>query len=63
MSSAFADCPTTPRVQDAWSRGQELTVHGWIYGLRDGLLRDLKSTASNATEAAEAIKAAVAALD
>ena len=55
-------CSTTI-VQDAWSRGQELTVHGWIYGLRDGLLRDLKSTASNATEAAEAIKAAVAALD
>jgi len=31
-------------VQDAWRRGQELTVHGWIYGLRDGLMRDLGMT-------------------
>jgi carbonic anhydrase len=28
-------------VQDAWQRGQPLTVHGWIYGLKDGLVRDL----------------------
>lgn len=28
-------------VQDAWRRGQPLTVHGWIYGLKDGLMRDL----------------------
>lgn len=33
-------CHTTI-VQDAWRRGQTLTVHGWIYGLGDGLLRDL----------------------
>jgi carbonic anhydrase len=33
-------CHTTI-VQDAWSRGQRLTVHGWIYSLADGLLRDL----------------------
>ncbi len=33
-------CHTTI-VQDAWRRGQTLTVHGWIYALRDGLLRDL----------------------
>ena len=31
----------TTIVQSAWQRGQELTVHGWIYGLQDGLLRDL----------------------
>jgi carbonic anhydrase len=31
-------------VQDAWKRGQPLTVHGWIYGLKDGLLRDLGLT-------------------
>jgi carbonic anhydrase len=31
-------------VQDAWQRGQDLTVHGWIYGLRDGLMRDLGMT-------------------
>ena len=33
-------CHTTI-VQDAWRRGQSVTVHGWIYSLRDGLLRDL----------------------
>ncbi|HEY7840517.1 MAG TPA: carbonate dehydratase [Gammaproteobacteria bacterium] len=31
----------TTVVQDAWQRGQGLTVHGWIYGIRDGLIRDL----------------------
>ena len=38
-------CYTTI-VQNAWKRGQELAVHGWIYGLRDGLLRDLGVTVS-----------------
>jgi len=33
-------CQTTV-VQDAWERGQALTVHGWVYGLHDGLLREL----------------------
>jgi carbonic anhydrase len=32
----------TTIVRDAWARGQQLEVHGWIYDLRDGLLRDLK---------------------
>jgi carbonic anhydrase len=31
-------------VQDAWTAGRPLTVHGWIYGLDDGLLRDLGCT-------------------
>lgn len=31
----------TTIVRDAWDRGQELSVHGWIYGLQDGILRDL----------------------
>ena len=31
----------TTIVQAAWERGQDLAVHGWIYGLQDGLLRDL----------------------
>jgi carbonic anhydrase len=33
-------CQTTI-VEDAWARGQQLTVHGLVYGLEDGLLRDL----------------------
>ena len=32
----------TTVVQDAWARGQELTVHGWAYDLNDGVIRDLK---------------------
>ena len=31
-------------VQDAWARGQSLAVHGWVYGLNDGLLKDLEVT-------------------
>ena len=55
-------CHTTI-VRDAWERGQSLSVHGWIYGLRDGLLRDLHCSASNAKEAADGYTAAVAALE
>ena len=36
-------CESTA-VQDAWAAGRPLTVHGWIYGLDDGLLRDLGCT-------------------
>jgi carbonic anhydrase len=28
-------------VQDAWARGQPLTVHGWVYSIADGLVTDL----------------------
>jgi carbonic anhydrase len=34
----------TTVVRDAWRRGQQLAVHGWIYDVRDGLLRDLDVT-------------------
>ncbi len=36
----------TPIVRDAWARGQPLSVHGWVYSLEDGLLRDLNCTRS-----------------
>ena len=36
----------TTIVQDAWARGQELALHGWIYGLHGGLLNDLNVTVS-----------------
>lgn len=42
-------CRTTI-VQDAWKRGQLLTVHGWVYGLQDGLLRDLGVCVSGPAE-------------
>jgi carbonic anhydrase len=42
-------CRTTI-VRDAWQRAQEVTVHGWIYDVADGLLRDLRCTASDSEE-------------
>ena len=44
-------CHTTI-VEDAWRRQQPLAVHGWIYDLRDGLLRDLRCTTTGLDEAA-----------
>jgi carbonic anhydrase len=44
----------TTVVQDAWSRGQALTLHGWVYGLSDGLLKDLLITAEG-TQGLDAI--------
>ncbi len=52
----------TSIVADAWARGQPLAVHGWIYGIHDGLLRDLNTTATSADEAASAYSNALAAL-
>ena len=36
----------TPIIQSAWSRGLSLSIHGWVYGLNDGLLRDLNCSLS-----------------
>ncbi len=52
----------TSIARDAWDRGQELHVHGWIYGIADGLARDLKTTVSDFREAAPIYQAAVAKL-
>jgi len=53
-------CRTTV-VQEAWARGQELTVHGWIYGLGDGLLRDLEMCVTGEDELFPSYHAACAA--
>lgn len=37
----------TTIVQNAWERGQELTIHGWVYSIEDGLVRDMKVSASD----------------
>ncbi|MGE3844608.1 MAG: carbonic anhydrase, partial [Vicinamibacterales bacterium] len=44
-------CQTTV-VREAWNRGQTLAVHGWIYGIGDGLLRDLGMCATSEAELA-----------
>ena len=49
VTQALNVCNTTT-VTDAWARGQALNVHGWIYGLGDGLLRDLGFTVSSKEE-------------
>ena len=54
-------CQTTI-VRDAWDRGQKLAVHGWIYGLKDGLLRDLSMTIEGPERIADAYRGALAAL-
>ena len=54
-------CQTTI-VRDAWERGKELAVHGWVYGLKDGLVRDLGSTVTKTSEAARAYQAALGVL-
>jgi carbonic anhydrase len=52
-----------PVVQDAWSRGQKLTVHGWIYGLKDGLVHDLGITVDCPQDLPSRYDAALKALD
>jgi carbonic anhydrase len=49
VEQALSVCQTTV-VQEAWERAQEVTVHGWIYGLADGLLRPLDFSASAADQ-------------
>ena len=45
-------CQTTV-MQEAWKRGQPVTVHGWVYGLEDGLLRELGICISGAEQVAD----------
>ena len=49
----------TTVVRDAWARHQEVTVHGWVYGLKDGLARDMKMSASRPEEVAPLYNAAL----
>jgi carbonic anhydrase len=49
----------TSIARDAWERGQELHVHGWIYGIADGLARDLNTTVSGFQEATPTYRAAI----
>ena len=46
-------------VQEAWANGQSLAVHGWIYSVKDGLLRDLSVTIQEPTEIADVYRVAI----
>jgi carbonic anhydrase len=52
----------TSIVADAWSRGQDLSIHGWIYGLKDGLIRDLGISSSKASDVEPNYQAALKAV-
>ena len=47
-------------LQDAWSRGQTVTLHGWVYGVHDGLLQDLAMSVNNAEGLAGLYREAIA---
>ena len=55
-------CQTTI-VKDAWARGQTVTVHGWVYGLHNGLLEDLRITATCSEEVQTAFAQGLAAVE
>lgn len=54
-------CQTTI-LRDAWDRGQEVSVHGWIYGIEDGLLRDMRMTISGREQTEPTYRDAIGAL-
>ncbi|WP_374587262.1 carbonate dehydratase [Ideonella dechloratans] len=54
-------CDTT-FVQDAWTRGQPVVIHGWVYGLHNGIINDLNITATCASEVMPAYEKALAAV-
>ena len=49
----------TTVMQEAWARGQRVAVHGWIYGLRDGRLRDLGASVDGAATLGSAYEGAL----
>jgi carbonic anhydrase len=61
LEQALNVCETTV-VQDAWERGQGVVVHGWVYGLHDGLLNDLRMTVTQPSEVGAAYGLALGAL-
>ncbi|WP_374665965.1 carbonate dehydratase [Ramlibacter sp.] len=46
-------------MQDAWARGQQVTIHGWVYGLKDGLLKDLQVSMSHPGEVVDVFRNAL----
>lgn len=61
VEQAHNVCHTTV-VQEAWEKGQQLAVHGWIYRIQDGILRDMKVTISGPEEIADAYRVATTAI-
>jgi carbonic anhydrase len=58
LEQAVNVCQTTV-VRDAWGRGQSVSVHGWVYGLHNGLLEDLRISAGRAEDVSAAYELAL----
>jgi len=54
ISEQVLNVSKTTIVQNAWNRGQELAIHGWIYGISDGLVRDLNISIRHPVELSKA---------
>jgi carbonic anhydrase len=61
IEQAVHVCQTTA-VTDAWQRGQDLMIHGWIYGLHDGRLRDLGLSVTGQADVARSYERAIESL-
>ena len=61
LEQALNVCQTTV-VQDAWARGQAVEVHGLVYGLHNGLLKDIRMSVSRSEDVPEAYAQALAAM-
>jgi carbonic anhydrase len=61
LEQAVNVCQTTV-VRDAWARGQAVAVHGWVYGLHNGLLEDLRISAARPDDVGRAYAHALAAV-
>jgi carbonic anhydrase len=49
VQAQVSNIANTVIIRDAWAKGQSISIHGWIYGLADGLLRDLDCTTDGST--------------
>jgi carbonic anhydrase len=61
LEQAVNVCQTTV-VRDAWGRGQSVSVHGWVYGLHNGLLEDLRISAGRPEDVPAAYELALTAV-
>lgn len=59
VAEQFSHVCQTHIVRDAWARSQQISVHGWVYGIEDGLLRKMGLTASSTDEAEDAYCSAI----
>lgn len=58
VKAQVANVARTRIIQNAWLRGQQLDIHGWIYSVRDGLLHDLDTTISGTDQIAPELRIA-----